>query len=123
MGGVSDSVNVGRASPASQLASQTSAPGFTQSAGVADGIGIPEETQEQAASSPSPSPPPSPMLPLMQALAQLQAQAHPESAVAAKPEPSRKDSSAQSAASRQLLRARRAYSGSEEPAPLISIVG
>lgn len=117
MGGVSDSVNVGRASPASQLASQPSAPGFAQSAAaVADGIGIQEEA-------PASSPPPSPMLPLMQALAQLQAQANPESAVAARPEPSRKDSPAQSAASRQLLRARRAYSGSDEPTPLISIVG
>lgn len=119
MGGVSDSVNVGRASSASQVASQPSSSGLTQSAAVADGTGIPEEATVKTELSPAPSP----LLPLMQALAQLQAQVNPESASAAEPEPPRKDSPAQSASSRQFLRARRAYSGSDEPAPLISLIG
>jgi hypothetical protein len=135
MGEVTDSVSVGRASPAAPVATAPSLPDLVQPDAAGGWAALPDTAAGQAALPGAPIRPSN--QPQLQALVLLQTQALPRNMANVALEPPSEGSSpdagaitkatgraaTKALAARQFQRVRQLYAGTDEPSPLISIVG
>jgi hypothetical protein len=135
MGEVTDSVSVGRASPAAPVATAPSLPDLVQPDAAGDWTALLDTAPSQVAPPGAPIRPSN--QPQLQALVLLQTQALPRNAASVALEPLSKGSSpdagtstkatggaaAKALAARQFQRVRQLYAEVDEPSKLISIVG